>query len=75
MSGQMIKDRIMLVVAAIACAAGAACFWRWAGNRGFEIMGLLLLMSSYGTLLTDNQRLRQQVKELQARNQRLANGL
>jgi hypothetical protein len=69
------KARVMLVVAGIACAAGAACFWSWAGDRGFGILGLLLLLSSYGSLLSDNRRLRQQVKELQARNHRLAGGL
>ncbi len=55
-----IKDRLMLVVVGILGAVGAALFWRWAGDRGWQI---LMLISWLGAVL-ENVRLRKRLKAL-----------
>ena len=54
------KDGLLLLGASAACAVVAWLFWRTTGQYGFVILAVI----TYGTLIADNARLRNRIREL-----------
>lgn len=57
------KDRMMLLLAGVACAAGAALFFRIFGSDALNIIVLLALVGAVG----DNYRLRRRLRQMGAK--------
>jgi len=57
------KDGLMLLIAGLVCAAGAALFFRFFGSEAFSILTLVMLVC----VLADNARLRRRLREMDAK--------
>ncbi|MBV7538821.1 hypothetical protein KW842_23905 [Duganella sp. sic0402] len=57
------KDGLMLLLAGVVCAAGAALFFRIFGSDALNIIVLLALVATIG----DNFRLRRRLREIGAK--------
>lgn len=57
------KDGLMLLIAGLICAGGAALFFRLFGSEAFNVITLLTLVS----VLVDNVRLRRRLREMGAK--------
>lgn len=57
------KDQILLLLSALACALGAWAFWHFLGTDAFAVLMALALVSA----VADNVRLRRKLRETQRR--------
>lgn len=57
------KDGLMLLLAGVLCAGGAALFFRYFGNEAFSIIMLVTLIGA----IADNARLRRRLREMGAK--------
>lgn len=57
------KDGLMLLIAGLVCAGGAALFFRFFGSEAFTVIMLVTLVS----VLADNARLRRRLREMGAK--------
>jgi uncharacterized membrane protein YfcA len=59
------KDGLMLLIAGVLCAGGAALFFKFFGSDAFSVIVLVTLVS----VLIDNARLRRRLREMGAKPQ------
>jgi uncharacterized membrane protein YfcA len=59
------KDGLMLLIAGVLCAGGAALFFKFFGSEAFSVIVLVTLVS----VLIDNARLRRRLREMGAKPQ------
>jgi hypothetical protein len=59
----MMKDQILLLLSAIACAFGAWAFWRYLDDEAVVVLMMLALVST----VADNLRLRRKLRETERR--------
>jgi len=59
----MMKDQILLLLSAIACAFGAWAFWRYLDAEAVVVLITLALVSA----VADNLRLRRKLRETERR--------
>jgi uncharacterized membrane protein YfcA len=57
------KDGLMLLIAGVLCAGGAALFFKFFGSEAFGVIVLVTLVS----VLIDNARLRRRLREMGAK--------
>jgi hypothetical protein len=57
------RDQILLLLSALACALGAWAFWHYLGADAFAVLMSLALVSA----VADNVRLRRKLRETQRR--------
>ncbi|MYM94328.1 hypothetical protein [Duganella vulcania] len=57
------KDGLILLIAGLICAGGAALFFRLFGSEAFNVITLLTLVS----VLVDNARLRRRLRDMGAK--------
>ncbi len=55
------RDHLVLLLTALACAGAAWAFWYFSKEDGFAILGSIALIS----LFVDNQRLRKRLRQLE----------
>jgi hypothetical protein len=55
----VVKDQMGLLLAGIVCALLAAAFWRWLGADGWNVIGIIAIVS----LAVENRRLRRELRQ------------